>query len=82
MELNSRIRALNTYAENEHAPVLGLLRVVDTFVSPHAATLRYVADETYNNRQQYSIVRMTTILLQLRRRTRNDVELNNILSCE
>ena len=37
MELNNRIRALNKYAENEHATALAQLRFVDTFVLPHAA---------------------------------------------
>ena len=37
MELNSCIRALNTYAENEHATAVARLRFVDTFVLPHAA---------------------------------------------
>ena len=37
MELNNRIRALNKYAENEHATALAQLRFVDTFVLPNAA---------------------------------------------
>ena len=46
MELNNRIRALNKYAENEHATALAQLRFVDTFVLPHAAdtTIRHRRD--------------------------------------